>query len=518
MACVPLATAIVVLTTAGCDEEPLRFPPDQIGVIRGRIHDGGELDPDGLVVIAESPSGVVPYVRITAQPDEDGRFCFTVPEGQTLVFLDGPNPGRAYWRADGPTPHSQEAERIEIGGGVHELDFPCGRVRIHVALPPAAVAGFWEVSLVRDDDPGFAVARRTLQGEENLDVTFSLVLPGRYFLRIKSQEHSAVFAPATYDTAAADVVAVRADELTQYDATLADVATLSGTITGSWRGLGFGRPDVRVYFEDRVVASTRTDSTGAFSVDLLAGGNVRLEVVIGGVRRWIGGDDFATATLFALALGQQTTGITHVESGLVCEFSAAGVMPQWRCDVVLRSSSREICDIEIMPGDGFALANLAPGDVYLWVDGWGMTEVWFPQYWDRRENREDADPIAIPGGGGVAHVTMTLEQGARVFGRLLDVQGEPLETDDLYLMVYAVTDSFNLRHLYTNRDFGGRLYDEDTGDYELTQLRDGQYKMRARAGGPAWTWWPGRACWDSAGAFTIENLADLHGVDWRLQY
>ncbi len=511
-------SSLLALALAGCDEEALDLPSDRMGVVRGRIHDGGEFDTVRVRVVAESPSMVAPHVRIIARPDDDGRFCFTVPEGPAIVYLDRLDARDVFWRAEGLTPYSYEAERLEIGSGVRDLDFPCGRVRIHVALPPAAVAGIWEVSLLRADDLDCVVAQRTLLGEESLDVEFSLVPPGRYFLQIESPEHSVVFAPATYDTAAAEAVTVRADELTEHASTLEDIATLSGTVTGSWQVLGLNRPSVRVYFDNLQVASTQTDSAGAFSVALLAGGSFRLEVNIEGVRRWIGGDDFASATLFTATPGQQTTGIAHVESGLVCEFSAAGVMPEGSIDIILRSSSRELCDVGFWSDTGFALANLAPGDVYLWIDGWGMTEVWFPQYWDGRENLEDADPIAIPAGGGVAHVTMTLEPGARVLGRLLDLQGEPLETDNLYLMVYAAADSFNIGRLYTNRDFGRRLYDDDTGDYVLTQLRDGQYKMRARAGDTAWTWWPGRACWDSAGTFTIENLADLHDVDWRLQY
>jgi hypothetical protein len=512
---VAVAAAFLLLAVPGCDEDPLNLPPDRTGVIHGRIHDGGGLEPDDIRIQVESPPGVTPRVRISAHPDDDGRFWLAVPEGPVFVSVDGPFPNDLYWRADGLTPYADDAERIAVAGGVRECDVACGRVSAHVGLPPGSTAGPWEVSLRRTDDLSCAVAQRTLEATEDIDVDFSLVPPGRYFLRIRSPQQCAVFAPATFDTAAAEVITVRADELTQHESAILEVASLSGTVTGSWQVLEFEPPAVDVFCRDLQVAGSRTDAEGAFSIPLLAGGAFRLRVTIGGVRRWVGGDDLESATLFTLDPGQAVTGISHVESGLVCEFPAGGPVPLEAYDVVLRSPTGVIYDGYCWTG-ALRLANLVPGEVFLWVDDWGMSDVWFPQYYDRRETLAAADPIVIPDAGHVAHVTLTLVQGARVFGRLLDAQGRPLNTHFMSLLVYGAADSAYVLNVYTNYDFGGPLYDESNGDYVLTQLRDGQYRMRASTGDTPWTWWPGRACWDSASVFTIENGADLHGLDWRL--
>jgi hypothetical protein len=86
------------------------------------------------------------------------------------------------------------------------------------------------------------------------------------------------------------------------------------------------------------------------------------------------------------------------------------------------------------------------------------------------------------------------------------------------MLVYAAEDSVGIRAVFTNRDFESGLLDPPTGDYMLTQLADGRYRVRAHLGTSAWTWWPGRASWDSAGVIAIEDHADAAGVDWRLPY
>ena len=249
----------------------------------------------------------------------------------------------------------------------------------------------------------------------------------------------------------------------------------------------------------------------------LASGTFRLRVFIGDVSRWIGGDNYDAATLFVLEPGQDMTGISHVESGLECVFDPAGPLPDTQYDVILRTATSVFYN-NSCEGTVLRFANLVPGDIYLKIDGWGMRDVWLSQHWDRRASPEEADPITIPPGGGVANVTVTLVQGARVFGRLLDVQGRPLSPGEMFLMVYATDDSVDVVNLYTDWDFSVALYNVGNGDYVLTQLRDGQYKMRAHVGDNPWIWWPGRAAWDSAGVFTIENATDLSGIDWRLPY
>ncbi len=72
-------------------------------MIRGRIHDGGELDPDAITIYAESPEGVTPRVHVQTRPDEDGRFLLVVPEGpvrhprrmaRTVAMSTGATTGR----------------------------------------------------------------------------------------------------------------------------------------------------------------------------------------------------------------------------------------------------------------------------------------------------------------------------------------------------------------------------------------------------------------------------------------
>ena len=198
-------------------------------------------------------------MHVQTRPDDHGRFLLVVPEGPVRIRVYGPNNRNIYWRHDGPTPYSQDAELINVADGVRDIDFTCGRVHARVALPPEIAGEFWKASLVFADDLARVVAQRSRLDENPLEVTFSFVPPGRYFLLVKSPQRSTVFVPATYDTAAAEALTVRGDAETQHESAIPGVATISGSVTGSWQVLGFDRPTIRAYFGDLQVALTTTD-------------------------------------------------------------------------------------------------------------------------------------------------------------------------------------------------------------------------------------------------------------------
>ena len=85
-------------------------------------------------------------------------------------------------------------------------------------------------------------------------------------------------------------------------------------------------------------------------------------------------------------------------------------------------------------------------------------------------------------------------------------------------MVYAAHDSVDIGNLYTDWDFSVALYNAGNGDYVLTQLRDGQYKMRAHAATTPGSGGPAAPPGIRPASSRSRTPADLTGIDWRLPY
>jgi hypothetical protein len=511
------ATVVLLLIATGCDEEPMDPGPGRVGVIHGRIHDGRTVDFTGFAVRARSPYGAAPRVEIQTVPDDDGHFALVVPAGPVIVSVTGPNVNTMYWDDAGVTLDWDEAQIIDVGGGTRQIDIACGRVSAHVELPPGQARAFWGVRLVRRDRINSSSVSRHSWIEDAIDVDWPMIPPGEYFLKVESPQDCEVFLPACFDTAAAELLTVRAEEETRHESAISSLATLSGTVTGSWQVLGFSPPTVAAYYGTDSVVSAMAAADGSFSLSLLAGGEFHLSVAIGGLGRWVGGADLETATTFAVAAGQELSGIVYTESGLRCAIDPAGEVPVTGYQASLMSASGPIW-IRSYQGSSFGVANLPPGDLTLRIAPTSVREIWLPQYWDRQSAAQDADPITIPGGGGVADVSVHLLRGGRILGRILDVDGQPPSPEEIYAMIYTLADSVHEYQLYTNRRFQYDIYDEATGDYFLTQLDGGPYKLRLHLSGQPWLWWPTRASWDSATVITIEDATDRTGIDWRLPY
>ncbi len=383
-------------------------------------------------------------------------------------------------------------------------------------LAPSVRSGWWRFRLLPASDPDWAVADQQLDAAEVLAGSLRFVPPGRYVVALRSQEFGQIYLPPTFDIGKADVVEVVVGGEARLASEITGLAELEGSVTGSWQALDMDEPEVRAYFTPEDWASTTTDPSGRFALRLLAAGIFRLEVRIGGISRWIGGDDFNSATAYPVAPGESVEGISHVESGLECVFSPDGLPPTYLYEVYLVDEYGINLPVNAFGGP-VRVANLAPGTVSLRLSTWDRRATWLPQFWDRKPSLRTADPIVIPGGGGVAHVTATLQKGGRIMGRLRDANGLVPNPSRLFALVHAADDSLRILAVYTNQDFASGLLDIDTGDYMLTQLTDGRYRLRAHLGNDPWTWWPGRASWDSAGVITVEDLADVTGIDWQLR-
>lgn len=503
-----LAPLLALLATGGgCEQDHPVLTPLRGGTIRGFVHDGAAFE-DPLPVVARSV-GTGTQIEVEDYVDLDGHFVLNVPNGRYVVYFRPEGYGSIYYRDGGPVPRSAYADTVHVAGDEHDLVFPCGRVTFDLDLP-AAVDGeymYCSVATLGENWLAREVGGRVADG---LRVEVRFVPPGSYVLVLKGGGFPYTYLPPTLDREAAGVVEVVAGQELVQTGSIGALATIAGSVTGSWQTFGRSRPRVHALVGDHWIDDMEVSDDGSFAFQFLAGGPMRLQVRIGDVYRWIGGDDAETATVFALETGGAITGIADVESGLECRLT--GDTDGWGAFADLYDDQGRRLGWSSSGGDTLRVSNLRPGNVYLQLSTRTSASIWLPQFYDRQDSLAVADPITIPPDGQIAAAVAVLVRGGRIRGRILDVMGLPPRWHDLTIGLYAGDDSLvTIRDLYR----GSYIYDELTGDYVINQVPDGIYKLRARDK-QAWTWWPHHASFAAGGTVTVENHAEVDGVDWHL--
>ncbi len=257
------------------------------------------------------------------------------------------------------------------------------------------------------------------------------------------------------------------------------------------------------------------EADGRFDLALFLGGPVRLVTWIDDMPGYVGGADYASATVFDLAPGDHLTGVSRVESGL--DIDVLGLSPfdgRFRVNV-FDAAGR---DLTRRP-DGYSgftayrsplrICNLPAGEIFLSLTPLDDRAHWLSQFYDRRDSLAVADPITVPPDGQVGQATVTLVTGGRIRGRLFGPDGEPAD-GWVVLRVYAAAEPNTILMDLNAWDVS---YDRDTGDYAINQLRDGDYKVRGRIHDGPWRYWPGVVTFEEAGVVTIADLGEVTGID-----
>jgi hypothetical protein len=509
-----------LLATIGCDDDrTVTFPASASGTIRGRVSDGAPIDSSDVVVRVSSINYSGPRFTAEMHPDANGDFEFTVPNGPVFVSMSSScDYAEIYYRASGLTFRQSEADTIEVAGEVYRTDFACGRVSVTVDLPPDLPTDYLNCSLL---PPGRAVTSSIgcrYDAQDQLSAEMRLVRPGRYRLAVTASSLGGIYLPATLDSNAAPIYTVVAGEALHHVSQLPPLAHLEGSVTGSWQEFGLDVPRVEVWRDNRGVASTEVDADGQFAVDLLQGGPVKIVVWIGSMPGYVGGADLASATVYDLAPGDRVTGISRVESGLDIDFAGFSPFDAYYLVRIFDATGR---DLTVSPSgmSGFnaysnflQLSNLTAGDVFLSLAPSNSRAAWLPQFYDRRDSLAAADPIAVPPDGQVGRLTVTFVTGGRIRGHILGADGEPVSRS-FDVQLFAASDSSAYVGDYASWNLD---YDHATGAYVLTQLRNGDYKLRARLHASPWRYWPGAESFADAGVVTIENLGEVTGIDLAL--
>ena len=455
-------------------------------------------------------------VTHTYQTAEDGRYAFDVMPGEyrlCIISLTG-----YQLISYGPTgltcEWNTESELvIEDGAETLIADFRLGTLRIDLQLPQALVGAHLEIFVERHSEPGEWFGEESNQpGGETHPFILEGLPPGAY--RASLEFRRLDMSPNTQSyvldlSPFGDSVMVVAEEITTWSLAVPDPGYVTGTITGDWAQLNAGRPVVRVYGEDfRMFAEVEADSAGNFSIPVFAAGGARLRVRLGDLMRWIGGDDPESATVFYLDPGQPITIDPIPIGGLVCHISGD---PAWSRSARLvlydEAGDRRHTEYSGTNDTTLILPNLEPGTYALFYY-WRNSSQWRPQWYDRATSLAEATPVLVDDTGGITEVTLTLEEGGRISGRVLAVDGSPAA--GIPLIVYVPENELG---------WSWEWVTDGEGQFLIEGLPDGEVTLAAIVWGTLGSldvWYPGVIEQGLAQPIVIEDAGTVSGVEWQL--
>jgi len=531
---VPTAVALVVaglavailtaLIVGGCSEaDPPAQPVTGTCVVTGRA---GHLAPDPEPVQVEFlglPEG--DYI-LRAPLDDSGHYRVEVPAGDYLVSAS--HRGRQIYLAAGArvTEFSAEADTIRLGpeNSPARIDLPISALRVIADIPPGmegmelaatlyrpsewdALTSYWGAAFVSNASGSIAIHADGLP-------------PGRYKVRLQWRRESqgdgeGFWLPDANDSAHGAWYRVGLDSLTTIPVTLAaSPARLTGSITGAWQAMGLDPPRLSAAGADSaiVVELGTVEENGDFTLELFRPLPVKLLITQNGVRHWIGGPDFASATLFDARPGTVIQNIEVTLSGLILRiFSDIPDIGRYGTRIELRdpADQRILVSSDGQFANPIGLGCLWPGDFQLHLTrGQFGHRDWAPQWFDRAATPAEASLVTIPGDGGVLTLAVVIERGGAISGSIVSAAG----TFQLKALIATMADEAVVLGL-----------EWTANSFSLTGLEDGSYKLGLVLGDspmitagsvpPASTfWYPGTTDWAAATAITISDGTVVTGL------
>jgi hypothetical protein len=526
----------------GCSESGSRpCAPDVASArIVGRIETGGcPFDASVLAQRVDLGGSEAERYMVERPVDDQGRFALAVPGGEYIVAAFVEHDFYFFYAANGAEqgyPATPDTLSVAAGDSV-EVVFRLGSLIVEITATAPELRD-QRVSLhssqVREDGrfPRDTHAETTVS-----DGMARFTLPGlpagRYTLAFSpGGSHSGdeeIWLPGTHDPAAAEVVQVTPGVVATYAAQLPErPAVVRGRVFGSWQRLGLYSYELSMLAADSAVVLERSvsESNGSFRGEVWIPEPIRIACTIAGSTRWIGGDDFASATEFGLASGEEIDVGTIEESGLLVELIEPGFpdhsefsLQLVRVDDGVLARTLWVSDLWYGQTNLVPFLNLDPGAYYLRADNSRLSMGWLSQWYDGATALGEATPITIPGGGTVVPITLTLEAGGSLSGRVLnDFEGAPSRFV-IYVVEAATRQTVGLIYCEPARGCGGDLPNRP---FLGLGIADGEYRVGASphdSSTPPWDapagtiWYPGTAEWDSAGIVTIADHAAVTGID-----
>ncbi|MFH1841569.1 MAG: hypothetical protein ABIF77_00040 [bacterium] len=495
-----LLTLIAALLAArfltACNQEPPpTCPLHEVGAVEGFIRSSGVGVAAEIRVSEYGDSG--PYdVNCTVWSDSTGWYRIELPTG---LYGFKVHYGGNYIYSN------HEPDTIRVAPSIHRFDIDRCRTEIRIQMPGEFPDREFRL---RVRGPRVRNARQTAEVAEGmLSFVFPLMIAGTYCVSLESTNTGFEFyLPGTMNPAEAESLTIIPDSTNVFEFDLsASYASISGRVIGSWQEAGAYLPRIEVYSTDAwPIATAGCEPDGAFSCDIFVLQPVRLRVSCTDVVQWLGGDTYETARVFDLHSGDRITDVEVVESGLLVSLEGPGNLTVHECTILIRDElGREIA-LQPYSQGAYTICNLQPKRYYLQVDGRCHDQIWIPQWYDGAATLAEATPIDL-GEAELKHLVITLEEGGRIEGRVLEVDGRPPN--------YVTCSIFDAtgEPLCAYRQQWHDVYD---GYFRFAGLVDGDYYLAARDYVHDLWWYPGTLLFSEATPVTIQYLATVTGISW----
>jgi len=499
----------LLLAGFGCDQKETSCPAVCQGRIEGYVMGGdGPIRAD-MQAYSSIPGG--PEIDVDAETDSTGYYELPVPSGRFVVSAYAREYGtRLLYSARGITLDRHQADTVAVQEGPVRIDFIGGGFTLDLSTPQVVEDEYIECRVESFSDATCVDSHPFLAGNGHVVLRFPLLPPGEYAVRVRLSEGD--FWLPRGDRSSVDTIGVVARHTTTYAARLPSPGYILGRVQGSWQAMGFRPPPIVRAFrtEEEMVTQAWADTTGAFALKLFAPGPVRLRVDGTGPGLWVGGGDFARATIFDVDSAEMITGVSIVESGILCRLEGPPNDELELCGVSLwDGEGRPILQNQLFSGDPFAICNLHPGSYRLKVEPYSSSQHWFPRFYDGADSFSAATPIVIATEGELVSVTLHLIVSGSISGRVLRSDGTGADRASVFVAPAADPSQLAL----AARTAGSW----DPGAFTIPRLHTGDYRVGARIGSAPATWYPGTADWDSAGVIHIVEGSEVSGIEWRLR-
>lgn len=422
---------LLVVLICGCEEDaPPICPSQSYSVVEGRVTAGGQ--PAHALIRLGTPSERGwgdPAAGIQSWTDSTGWYEIEAPIGRYILRVHSYGEIASFGYG-GALPEWETPDTLLLTEERARVDFNLASLSIEVTTPPVFEGRYLYLGLHRLDE----LDRRTLGDIEpvidgRLTFNFPVVFPSEYCLALGPQNGETYWAPGTWNPDNAAIITVGTDEPVAYSISVAEPWHIEGQITGSWQIMRLDPPRLVAFVdESTVVAESKTASNGTYSLAIPLPEPVRLLVVNGGMQRWVGGSDFATATTYVGDPGENVVGVSYTESGIECRLESEERPTRLRAEIALYDTA----GTRVTP-EGFdpardnpiPIPDLKPGTYFLQSWRHWSIDPWLPQWFDHADSLGDATPIEVLGEGSVTRITMHLETELPEIGLVSSKPGDP---------------------------------------------------------------------------------------------
>jgi len=485
-----LSLFVLAACAASCDDDSAEttFPAFDVGAVEGYVRVAGC---GAHAVVAAAPtnlnSGQIAYRTTT---DSTGWYHLDLPSDH--YYISAAPAEQTYFDP------VLVSGTIDVGRDVRRVDLNGGSLTLRLEMPASLEGTSFEVEIQGNSGGSWQWRSGVVQGGV-LEVLFPMVRPGDVRIGLDTEPRP-FWLPGTFDFREASAFAVSHRRPTTVEAAFPDYASVSGEVHGSWKQAGTLRPDVEAFaLDSTLVARSRGVRESEYRLDLFLAQPVKLRTRARQASRWVGGETFAEATVHDLRAGDALEGIDIVESGILCTLEGPG--ERFEHSAILRVRDGTGREFSTSGGTETAIVNLRPGRYFVRVFHECYTgENWASQWYDGADSLSGATPIDL-GEGELASVTVHLEQGALIEGRLVGPHVGP-----------GTHVSLELRRTDGSRTCNDYI---DHGEpFSFAGVDDGDYRLAAYVSQGLW-WYPGTSSPDSAAVIEIRDHASATGLEWR---